>query len=1594
MTARRQRRLPQRCEVNRASGCGRVAAVRIITDDDKMLKALSQLQSCLDRLGAAALHGSGSSRPLEPLPGHLQPPNSAERPSTTTLSTGDETEEWIQLQLKSARRAAELEMDAMKAASCLASVTDALVTVQAISPPLRAAAAAETRSLVVQLAESLAQLQRQQVLAAADASRAALAAGDLDGAAATAIRAHRAADVMLWAAYISGLRTLQEVDPAQRAASEALAALAAAASSDAAGMGKAVPVAARLAAASLPSPVNDACSRETFIATVPASPSAQPTQCPGPTSGTEAGTASNPAALGEGSSIETRPGTAAVCTSPRPFAWAATAPAPERTSAAQPFASAASAPAPQPTSTLPQPASASTAPAPEPTSAAVQPSAAAPALQAAAIHGQGMSEHIRDAVTTPTAARGTSSPASAAASLSFAETGVADRGAETSSEGEAGPALNMRGPTQLKSSDSGKASSSSCPGNSSGSSIAATAPLARTKPAIAIGRALVQAGPTCVAATDSAPPGPDAGSARQGGGRAGRRRDSGSGEAAGCADSVPSGHSSSPPGPTTGTEQSLWSSLSHLASLADLALADGKLPPAALHLAAETTAAALELPQSVWIRDTPTAWVFPKIRCGLVTLMSYAVRLFWVGKHHDCTDLAVLEPDWIIIWEALVRATYAVLRLRYLPATSAGHAVWVDVVRLLVRTDLLQCLSRAFVRMTSVGVEVEVATAAEDAGPMAAAAWTTGAGGPAQAPAPDGCGEGGRSGAALCCDAMQLSCSLLRSLVMVVMDTHKSAPLERPDVREAVRLLRNAILRSGVLEHCVRWAALPLRFAAAPAPGGGGGGAGAMGADGEAFCPDSFEVAAAGFPLEAVLYAVRHGFGPVAALAEILLSGPCMKHFLLLHAVSQLCAVDGGPDYGLPPGARLPPMPWLSEMSGGGAGDRFIATKAHRGEVQGGCHLPAELMTMSFHWWALKSRARPCSDRALWAVCERTAIAAAASTVYAEDGAAAAAAGAATTGPPAVDAAGGFGPLRARFWPPDEAVALGLAAVDCAFTLTRGGLAGDSRGLWAPVVAVASAAVRIGPDYNVQLYMTEPRSPLRLLMALPLTSLGAVLTDAGAFPPQPGPDLAAALAAGYVPALELAIRYEARLAGTSEERLLPVLQDVFGLLQNPPVLASFMAYGEPGTVASLLVTMAKASSRLLYLSADAYELRSLVNLAVLTAAASWDRSGSGPEDRFWWRLRSDANAPEPGAAAAGPGGGGGVNGVSSHGHDAHRRAAQLAPLHRLSLLAVFGLGRWLPLMAPVVTESGQPSGPEAPTVMCIEWWLPALVHAYLYSCRDPAAVSESDAAPSAPTSGSAAGDSGGHGEDDSDNNSGGSGTGGGSRGGDARTRREEAASWERLLLETLDLPRLAANATQKLYSCLECAPELMQTPIASTFVTMLLHLLIAFPRQGRLLLQTPLVTDGRPEVPLLVWVQSKYGRRADGLSDTMRHFLELAPAVAARGDPTAEDVARLRSAPECASAVRLGALLPPPCLVAAALPEMRLCANPMCANLEGEREASLRLTMPCEDGDGALSYCCQGCKDAHRRTRRAAQCGAGPGGRGLGRGEGSGDVCA
>ncbi|KXZ49633.1 hypothetical protein GPECTOR_20g490 [Gonium pectorale] len=67
--------------------------------------------------------------------------------------------------------------------------------------------------------------------------------------------------------------------------------------------------------------------------------------------------------------------------------------------------------------------------------------------------------------------------------------------------------------------------------------------------------------------------------------------------------------------------------------------------------------------------------------------------------------------------------------------------------------------------------------------------------------------------------------------------------------------------------------------------------------------------------------------------------------------------------------------------------------------------------------------------------------------------------------------------------------------------------------------------------------------------------------------------------------------------------------------------------------------------------------------------------------------------------------------------------------------------------------------------------------------------------------------------------------------------------------------------------------------------------------------------------------------------------------------------------------LRLGSAMPPP---AAARSLLRLCANPDCANLDGDSEAGLRLT-PCT-GCGKAAYCCRDCWMAHWRAGHRAAC--------------------
>ncbi|KXZ51449.1 hypothetical protein GPECTOR_12g412 [Gonium pectorale] len=92
-------------------------------------------------------------------------------------------------------------------------------------------------------------------------------------------------------------------------------------------------------------------------------------------------------------------------------------------------------------------------------------------------------------------------------------------------------------------------------------------------------------------------------------------------------------------------------------------------------------------------------------------------------------------------------------------------------------------------------------------------------------------------------------------------------------------------------------------------------------------------------------------------------------------------------------------------------------------------------------------------------------------------------------------------------------------------------------------------------------------------------------------------------------------------------------------------------------------------------------------------------------------------------------------------------------------------------------------------------------------------------------------------------------------------------------------------------------------------------------------------------------------------------------AHGAHGGGGCGGVARLDLTDAEADLLRLASAMPPP---AEARRQLRACANPACANLDGDGEARLRLT-PCA-GCGEAAYCSRSCWEAHWRAGHRAAC--------------------
>ncbi|GLC44039.1 hypothetical protein PLESTB_000222300 [Pleodorina starrii] len=313
----------------------------------------------------------------------------------------------------------------------------------------------------------------------------------------------------------------------------------------------------------------------------------------------------------------------------------------------------------------------------------------------------------------------------------------------------------------------------------------------------------------------------------------------------------------------------------------------------------------------------------------------------------------------------------------------------------------------------------------------------------------------------------------------------------------------------------------------------------------------------------------------------------------------------------------------------------------------------------------------------------------------------------------------------------------------------------------------------------------------------------------------------------------------------------------------------------------------------------------------------------------------------------------------------------LQPLQRLSLLTVFAASRWLPLLNLLIgkdmdsLEGATPHtaafGPGAPLRLLSSCkltmiWMQPLIHAYLH-CRAAAASGQDGGRDDAAAA--AAADTT---------------TAAGEPVADCGPQQEAVDSWERLLLGRLGLPAQLMRAAQviRMHFMDDVTDVASVGEALMELASALLHLLVAFPAQARFLLQSQMA----PKVRLLTWLRRTLLQACHahgGTPEIVRNVLELAPAIAAGEDPGAEDEARLRFV--SGWAVRLGSLLPPPCLVATVLQQLPQCANPVCANLEGDSEAELRLETPCCGGcGGAVLYCSEECRTAHWWAEHLVEC--------------------
>ncbi|KXZ42777.1 hypothetical protein GPECTOR_119g408 [Gonium pectorale] len=413
-------------------------------------------------------------------------------------------------------------------------------------------------------------------------------------------------------------------------------------------------------------------------------------------------------------------------------------------------------------------------------------------------------------------------------------------------------------------------------------------------------------------------------------------------------------------------------------------------------------------------------------------------------------------------------------------------------------------------------------------------------------------------------------------------------------------------------------------------------------------------------------------------------------------------------------------------------------------------------------------------------------------------------------------------------------------------------------------------------------------------------------------PAEPPPALAAALDGGLLPCLERLMRRAGPDPQGPEATLLQALVRRVCQCQSFWLyLAPLMAYGEPRQAAALLATLGK--------------LLRTVDPRVLGAEDRDSTANSHSHDRLIFAVGAfltTVKEQDEAAREAAPG-------------DGPPSPASQQLLRLLSCAAC----EWLPQLSQLLSQPLLSSGmANSAYVMALLAWLPLLAGRCTNRPCAPGARS--------PPEGEACGEA---------------------RGGDEAA---DAGGWRALLMEEvravalLDaslrmVPRVVTRGLR--WPAAEAAagrPEQQRPGDAAEAAA------VQAPAASAVAGPLGATAAGAPAAPPLprqsgLLREAAAGLRSCGDGDMAAHAEDLAAYVELGGSGACEALRQAGPPPG-----PLVAALPPPTEARRLLPGR--CANPRCANLEGDSEAGLTLKS-CE-GCGAVGYCCRPCQLEHWRA--------------------------